>query len=114
MRSAPSPRHPRTSVAVAVAAEPAAREGRCADDELRVPAAQAQLDGARGELRGDLLGSGPEGVDEHEADGRVERRQETVGGAAHVLTADLGSGAELTMQAVDVRCELHDVSMTSQ
>ena len=85
-----------------------------ADDELRITAAEAQLDGPGSELGGDLFGRRAEGVDEHEADRRVERREQTVGGAAHVVSGDLGGGGELSMQGVDVRCELHDVSMTSQ
>ena len=111
-----SPRRHRTSAVAAGAAAPAAREEPAQlDDELRVAAAEAQLDGPGSELGGDLLGSGPEGVDEHEADRRVERREQTVGGAAHVVSGDLGSGADSSRcRRLDVRCQLHDVSMTSQ
>ena len=86
---------------------------RGSDDELRIAAAEAELDGARGELGGDLVGGCPEGVDEHEADRRVERGEQPVGGPANVVAGDLGGGRQLSVQRLDVGRQLHDVSMTS-
>ena len=68
------------------------------DDELRVPAARRSSTEPGASSRRDLLGGRPKGVDQHEADGRIEGRQETVGGPAHVVAGDLGGGAQLTLE----------------
>ena len=80
---------------------------------MRIAASEAQFDGSGSELGGDLFGSRPEGIDEHQADRCVKRREQAIGGTTDVVSTDLGGGGELALEAVDVGCELHDASMTS-
>ena len=82
------------------------------DDELRIGAAQAHLDGAGRELAGDLGGGGGERFEQHQPDRGLERSAQPLGQRAGVLAPGLGGDRELSAEAIDIRCDIHDAIMT--
>ena len=87
------------------------RRGR--DDEPEVAAAQPDVDGAGGQLAGDLLGGGGEGAEQRETQRGLQRGGEPLRERARLVAADLGGGHELAAQLLDVGGEVHDVIVTS-
>ena len=82
-------------------------------DELGFAAAQPHLDGDAVELLGDLGRGVGEGLHQRDARRRLERQQQPLGGGGDVGAARRGHVGEIGVQALEVRTEFHDVSMTS-
>ncbi len=82
-------------------------------DELGVAAAQAHVDRAGREIERDLGGGSRDRVQQDEARRRFERGGEPAGDDPGVIAARLGGQLELVAQLLDVRRQIHDVTMTS-
>ena len=78
--------------------------GRCGcDDEVRLAAAQAQLDGARSELARDVVGGGRQRIEQHQPRGRIQRGGQALSERAGFVTAGIGGDGELAAEVLDVR-----------
>ena len=75
--------------------------------ELRVAAAQSQLNGARSEFAGDLLRRRRKHVLQRETDRGVQRCHEALSQRTSIVTAGLGGNHELAMDVVDVQPQIH-------
>jgi hypothetical protein len=81
------------------------------DHQLRLAAAQAQLDAGRAELGGDLVGGLRERVEKGQPGGGVDRAAQQLGRASHLGAARRRSRVEIAAEAFDERCDVHDVTM---
>ena len=82
------------------------------DHELRLAAVHPDVDRVVVERAGDLGGGLGERLEQHHPGGRVEGEGEAIGGLLRLGTACRGGVGEVAAKAVDVRRELHDVTMT--
>ena len=84
-----------------------------ADGELRVAAAQSHVDRSGCELAGDLLGSVGQGLEQREADRRLQRRGQPIGQGGRFGAAGRGCDSQFVPYPVDVRLQIHGVMVTS-
>ena len=77
---------------------------RGGDDEVGLAGAQPQFDRAGCQLSCDLVRGSGEGIEQHQADHRLERRGQALGLHAGVLATSIGSHSELAPEGLDVRC----------
>ena len=75
--------------------------------ELRLTPSESELDRAGGQLDRDLLRRGRQRVLDREPDGGIQRLGEASRELARLLTARLGGGVELRVDALDERSEFH-------
>ena len=86
--------------------------GRRRDDEVGLARAQAQLDRAGRQLARDLIRGSRERIEQHQPDRRLERSRQALGERSRVLAARVRGHGELAMEVLDVRRQVHGVSMT--
>ncbi|MEJ7757460.1 MAG: hypothetical protein WKF83_15150 [Nocardioidaceae bacterium] len=83
------------------------------DDELGLPATQPYVHRSRVQLGGDLGGRVRQRFHQRHAHGGVEREGEPLGRLGGLRATRCGGVSEIVAQAVDVRCQVHDTTMTS-
>ncbi len=81
--------------------------------ELRLAAAQPQLDRAGRQLARDLVGGGRERLEQREPDRRLQRGGQALRQRTGLLAARLGGDGELAAELLDIRREVHDATMAS-
>ena len=82
------------------------------DGEAEVAAAEPHVDGAGGELAGDLLGRLGQRAQQRQADGGLQRGGEPLRQGAGLLATGVGGGEQVAAELVDEGGEIHDVTMT--
>ena len=82
------------------------------DDELGIATAESHVDGAGGELCGDLRRGVGERLEQHQPHGGVEGRGQSLRETECLLAAGLGCDGQLALEFVDVSGEFHDTSVT--
>ena len=81
--------------------------GARGDDEVGLAAAQAQLDGARGQLARDVVGGGRQRIEQHQPDRRIQRSGQALSERAGFVTAGVGGDGELAAEVLDVGRQVH-------
>lgn len=84
------------------------------DDQLRVTAAEADLDNCVGQLVGHLGGGDTERLEQHHAQRRLYGIGQPIRRVPDISGRGIGRGGQVVAEAVDVRREVHDVMVTSQ